>query len=147
MFADVDAEDLIGQVWKHILYCLTIRKLVIFIAQCFPMIQGPEVSKTSEKWARPAVPCLSAEKDRLTFQQLDIDYYQDKPMKGMPGAQSGIVAIMRIFGVTREQNSICCHVHGFAPYLYVTVPDTFKVTIHCLIMIKFSIYFLFVLIA
>lgn len=48
-------------------------------------------------------------------------------MKGMPGAQSGTVATMRIFGVSRQQNSICCHVHGFAPYLYVTVPSTFKV--------------------
>lgn len=73
------------------------------------------------------MPPLSENDDRLTFQQLDIDYYQDNPMKGMPGAQSGTVAIMRIFGVTREQNSICCHVHGFAPYLYVTVPESFKV--------------------
>lgn len=46
----------------------------------------------------------------------------------MPGAQSGTAAIMRIFGVTRNQNSVCCHVHGFAPYFYVTVPPSFQVS-------------------
>jgi len=70
---------------------------------------------------------LDQKKDRLTFQQLDIDYYTDKPMKGMPGAQTGTVPTMRIFGVTRQQNSICCHVHGFAPYFYVTIPPQFTV--------------------
>jgi DNA polymerase delta subunit 1 len=32
---------------------------------------------------------------------------------------------MRMFGVTMEGNSICCHVHGFAPYMYVTAPPNF----------------------
>ncbi|XP_057373980.1 DNA polymerase delta catalytic subunit-like [Daphnia carinata] len=100
MFASMDNDDLIGQ--------------------------GPEVKQTTAKLARPAPPPLSEEKDGLIFQQLDIDYYTDKAMKGMPGAQSGAVTTMRIFGVSRQQNSICCHVHGFAPYLYVTVPSTFK---------------------
>ncbi|XP_057374077.1 DNA polymerase delta catalytic subunit-like [Daphnia carinata] len=100
MFASMDNDDLIGQ--------------------------GPEVKQTTAKWARPAPPTLSEEKDCLIFQQVDIDYYTDKPMKGMPGAQTGTVATMRIFGVTRQQNSVCCHVHGFAPYLYVTVPPHFK---------------------
>ncbi len=85
------------------------------------------MQKTSERWARPPPPTFSEETDCLTFQQVDIDYYTDKPMKGMPGAQTGTVATMRIFGVTRQQNSVCCHVHGFAPYLYVTVPPHFKV--------------------
>lgn len=91
------------------------------------LIKGPEVMKTSDRWIRPAVPPLSEKSDYLTFQQVDIDNYTDKPMKGMPGAQSGTVAVMRIFGVTRQQNSVCCHVHGFAPYFYVTVPATFRV--------------------
>ena len=102
--------------------------LIHVLMQYFKYAQGPEVQKTSDKWARPPPPELDPKKDRLTFQQLDIDYYTDKPMKGMPGAQTGTVATMRIFGVTRQQNSICCHVHGFAPYLYVTVPTQFTVT-------------------
>jgi hypothetical protein len=85
------------------------------------------VKQTTAKWARPSVPELSEKKDGLIFQQLDIDYYTDKAMKGMPGAQSGTVATMRIFGVTRQQNSVCCHVHGFAPYFYVSVPTNFRV--------------------
>ena len=67
----------------------------------------------SDKLARPTPSDLELMTDRLTFQQLDIDYYTDKPMKGMPGAKTGTVATMRIFGVTRQQNSICFHVHNF----------------------------------
>ena len=96
--------------------------------QYFKYAQGPEVQKTSDKWARPPPPELDPKKDRLTFQQLDIDYYTDKPMKGMPGAQTGTVATMRIFGVTWHLNTICCHVHDFTSYLYVTVPPQFTVS-------------------
>lgn len=32
---------------------------------------------------------------------------------------------MRMYGVTMEGNSICCHVHGFVPYLYVSAPSGF----------------------
>jgi len=48
-------------------------------------------------------------------------------MRGMPEAQSLTVPNMRIFGVTRNQNSICCHVHGFTPYFYVTAPPQLQV--------------------
>ena len=48
------------------------------------------------------------------------------PLPGMPGAQTGVVPIMRMFGVTAGGNSVCCHVHGFAPYLFVPVPEFFK---------------------
>nr|BCB92279.1 DNA polymerase delta catalytic subunit [Cyzicus gifuensis] len=44
----------------------------------------------------------------------------------MPGSQSGSVAVSRIFGVTRDGNSVCCHVHGFAPYFYITAPQNFS---------------------
>lgn len=35
---------------------------------------------------------------------------------------SGPAAILRIFGVTREGHSVCCHVHGFEPYFYISCP-------------------------
>nr|BCB92280.1 DNA polymerase delta catalytic subunit [Cyclestheria hislopi] len=85
--------------------------------------QGPEVRKTHEKWCRPDPPHMNPEKDTLIFQQLDIDYYIDKPMRGMCGAQDGNVAIMRIFGATKQGNSVCCHVHGFAPFFYVSFKE------------------------
>ena len=36
------------------------------------------------------------------------------------------VPITRMYGVTMEGNSICCHVHGFSSYIYVTCPPVFK---------------------
>jgi DNA polymerase delta subunit 1 len=30
---------------------------------------------------------------------------------------------MKIFGVTPNQNSIMCHVHGFRPYMYIPCPN------------------------
>jgi hypothetical protein len=43
----------------------------------------------------------------------------------MPGSQQGPVPIMRMYGVTMEGNSICCHVHGFSPYFFVSAPSNF----------------------
>ena len=43
----------------------------------------------------------------------------------MPGATSGPVPVMRMFGINRAGNSICCHVHGFHPYFYVTASPNF----------------------
>ena len=43
----------------------------------------------------------------------------------MPGSKVGPVPVMRLYGVTEEGNSVCCHVHGFCPYLFVTAPPQF----------------------
>ena len=40
----------------------------------------------------------------------------------MPGSQLGTVPILRMFGVTDNGNSVCAHIHGFMPYLYVPAP-------------------------
>ena len=44
----------------------------------------------------------------------------------MPGADLGPAPIMRVFGVTDEGNSICCHIHGFHPYIFVPAPAGFE---------------------
>ena len=44
----------------------------------------------------------------------------------MPGAKSGPVPIIRMFGITMAGNSVLCHIHGFTPYLYVPAPPDFK---------------------
>lgn len=61
----------------------------------------------------------------LKFQYLELDHYIGKPYPGMPGAQTGPVPIIRMFGITEEGNSVCCHIHGFTSYFYVSLPDTF----------------------
>lgn len=60
------------------------------------------------------------------FQQLDIEHYIGYPLAGMPGAQKGPVPVMRMFGITMDGNSVCCHVHGFTPYLYIGAPKGFN---------------------
>ena len=78
------------------------------------------------RWRRPDPPKLDVSKDTMIFQQIDIDHYIDKPIPGMPGAQNGPVPVMRMFGVTKSGNSVCCHVHGFHPYFYVPAPEKFS---------------------
>lgn len=87
--------------------------------------EGPENQSTNIKWSRPNIPQLDPNKDIIVFQQLEIDHYNGQPLAGMPGSQLGPVPIMRMYGVTMEGNSVCCHVHGFTPYFYVTVPSNF----------------------
>lgn len=87
--------------------------------------EGPENQASNMKWSRPPPPALNPKKDSLVFQQLDIDHYNGQPMQGMPGSQLAPVPIMRMYGVTMDGNSVCCHVHGFTPFFYVTVPMNF----------------------
>ncbi|KAK5644258.1 hypothetical protein RI129_008103 [Pyrocoelia pectoralis] len=71
-------------------------------------------------------PSPNVDNSSLTFQQLELDHYiSPKPYPNMPGAPTGSSAVMRMFGVTAEGNSVCCHVHGFSPYFYVLVPEDF----------------------
>jgi DNA polymerase delta subunit 1 len=88
--------------------------------------QGPDNQVTCVKWARPDAPHLNPATDSITFQQIEIDHYIGPPMAGMPGAQIAPVPIMRMYGVTMEGNSVCCHVHGFAPYMFVMAPTGFN---------------------
>ncbi|XP_012241018.1 DNA polymerase delta catalytic subunit isoform X1 [Bombus impatiens] len=87
---------------------------------------GPAQENTYSKWSRPPPPELNPQKDALIFQQIEIDHYNGIPLPGMPGSNIPPVPIMRMFGVTELGNSVCCHVHGFNPYLYVTAPQNFN---------------------
>lgn len=78
------------------------------------------------KWRRPLPPLHDEKSDALVFQQIDIDHYiHPRAFPGMPGARSGPVPVMRMFGVTKKGNSVCCHVHGFHPYFFVPAPVGF----------------------
>lgn len=67
------------------------------------------------------------------FQQMDTDFYLGKAPVEMhkaytPGGAdpSSSAPIIRFFGVTKEGNSVMCHVHGFRPYFYVPAPANFQ---------------------
>ena len=55
-----------------------------------------------KQWKRPEPPQIDPTKDTFLFQQIDIDQYIGKPLAGMPGASSGPVPVMRMFGVTEK---------------------------------------------
>jgi len=88
--------------------------------------EGPAQEMTKASWQRPTLPTLDAAKDRLVFQQVELDHYIGRPVSGMPGASSGPVPVVRMYGVTNDGNSVCAHVHGFHPYIYVPAPQGFE---------------------
>ncbi|XP_076387729.1 DNA polymerase delta 1, catalytic subunit isoform X3 [Megachile rotundata] len=92
--------------------------------------EGPEQENTSSRWSRPPPPDLNPQKDALIFQQIEIDHYNGAPLPGMPGSKLAPVPIMRMYGITEQGNSVCCHVHGFCPYFYTTAPHNFN-DAHC----------------
>merc|ERR1719450_1924461 len=89
-----------------------------------PLIEGegPEQQATYHKWARPEPRSLDPKVDSLVFQQVELDHYIGQARPDMPGARQGPAPVMRMFGVTMEGNSVCCHVHGFHPYIYLPAP-------------------------
>lgn len=75
------------------------------------------------KWSRPPLSHEYTSQSRsIIFQQLEIDYVIGESNKELLPDRSGVAAIIRIFGVTREGHSVCCLVHGFEPYFYISCP-------------------------
>ncbi|GAA5967568.1 hypothetical protein JCM21900_003343, partial [Sporobolomyces salmonicolor] len=68
-----------------------------------------------EKWGRPEAPNLNPQKDRLVFQQIDLEEHSP------PGSGPQI----RAFGVTEAGHSVLMHVRGFLPYFWVAAPRGF----------------------
>lgn len=75
------------------------------------------------KWSRPPLSdSYVSQSCSVIFQQLEIDYVIGESHKELMPSSIGPAAIIRIFGVTREGHSVCCHVHGFEPYFYISCP-------------------------
>ncbi|KAG8521459.1 DNA polymerase delta catalytic subunit [Galemys pyrenaicus] len=79
------------------------------------------------RWRRPSPPVLDPLTEPLIFQQLEIDHYVGaaRPLPGAPPSPCSSVPVLRAFGVTDEGVSVCCHIHGFAPYFYTPAPPGF----------------------
>ncbi|KAG0169094.1 DNA-directed DNA polymerase delta [Apophysomyces sp. BC1015] len=71
------------------------------------------VENTESVWSRSPAPRLDPAKDKLVFQQIEIDDYMDYNEKK---------PIVRFYGITENGNSVVCHVHGFLPYFYFPAP-------------------------
>ena len=61
-----------------------------------------------------------------------VDYTIDSVIPELTGTftQEARAAVIRMFGITKEGNSVMVHVHGFFPYLYVRAPTGFTPA-HC----------------
>jgi DNA polymerase delta subunit 1 len=82
-----------------------------------------ERESRSSAWARPPLsPAYLSNSQSIIFQQLEIDSIIAESHKELLPGSSGQAPIIRMFGVTREGNSVCCFVHGFEPYFYIACP-------------------------
>ncbi|KAJ8501113.1 hypothetical protein OPV22_011665 [Ensete ventricosum] len=87
------------------------------------LLRDQAFSSRLSRWRRPALsPSHLSGYESIVFQQLEIDYVIGESHKELLPNSSGPAAILRIFGVTREGHSVCCHVHGFEPYFYISCP-------------------------
>ncbi|XP_065322772.1 DNA polymerase delta catalytic subunit-like isoform X2 [Gordionus sp. m RMFG-2023] len=76
------------------------------------------------KWARPPALSMDESIDKLIFQQIDIDSYIGTPTD--PLSINKETSIVRMYGSTKDGNSVTCHVHGFFPYFYIDKPSDLK---------------------
>ena len=83
--------------------------------------EGKDLSGRMSCKRPPAAP-LDPNKDDFIFMQIDTDYYTSVPPAYIKNAQPNIeTPIIRMFGITNQQNSVSIHVHNFTPYFYVKV--------------------------
>ncbi|XP_058756521.1 DNA polymerase delta catalytic subunit-like [Vicia villosa] len=87
------------------------------------MEQRQALAARLSKWTRPPLSQdYVSQSCSILFQQLEIDYVIGESHKELLPNSSGPAAIIRIFGVTKEGHSVCCKVHGFEPYFYISCP-------------------------
>lgn len=105
------------------------------------------LGEAGKNWQRPPPPTLDPSKDRLVFQQLEVDYTSSPPNQQYYTSDLLEVPILRMFGVNElgehlfplsslytllfthhsslssaPGNSVAVFVHGFEPYFYVEAP-------------------------
>ncbi|KAF5355326.1 hypothetical protein D9758_006032 [Tetrapyrgos nigripes] len=76
--------------------------------------RGNQHEGGADQWARPALLNLDEKKDKIVFQQIDIEYHIE-----------GNVTTLRMYGVTEEGHSVLAHIRDFEPYFYIAQPRAF----------------------
>lgn len=91
------------------------------------------------KWQRPSH-VIDAQTENLAFQWLDIDMTSGDPWRTPQGeifgSTEGPVPVIRLYGVTSEKSSVMLSVHGFTPYMYVSLPSSLNLSEQCLAAIR-----------
>ncbi len=65
-----------------------------FLEDLQDMVADMEAEEADARklWQRPPLPPINPAKDRIVFQQLELDHYLDDPVPGMPSASDGPLA-------------------------------------------------------
>ena len=74
---------------------------------------------------------------------MDIDLASASPLTSNPapgqevvGSTVGPVPVIRLYGSTREGQSVLAHIHGFTAYFYVLLPVSLDISDNSLILIR-----------
>ena len=71
---------------------------------------------------------INPDEEEFEFFCIDIDNYVDRAPKHLPLDHSRDVSINRLYGVTREGNSVTIHAFNFKPYFYIQIPNSMDIS-------------------
>ena len=81
-----------------------------------------------KRWERPSVDGFDSSTSPLIMHWLDLDMTSGSPLASNPcrgervvGSREAIVPVIRMYGTTREGQSVAAYIHGFTPYFYVAL--------------------------
>lgn len=90
-----------------------------FYESVHEQIKTNSTSNDFSQYARPPLNSnYCSENHDFTFMQTDCDYYIGRKLGS--DEESGII---RIYGVTKEGNSVLAHIHNFISYFYIEKPS------------------------
>jgi DNA polymerase delta subunit 1 len=81
----------------------------------------------------------------IAFQWFDIDMTSGEPMTSNPnggdvlGSKEGPVPVIRLYGITREGQSVLACVHGFTPYMYASLPTSMNLNDQALAQLRMAL--------